>query len=106
MTDKPFDVLNITTPDKEPEIETMREIHLKFRRDGELTIQLETYLTAKELVELISLMVADDIGISEAMAAWNTRTERTCECGWHGFIDGWGYDQPNYCPNCGARVVS
>ena len=30
---------------------------------------------------------------------------RTCTCGWHGFIDGWGYDAPNFCPNCGGRVI-
>lgn len=42
---------------------------------------------------------------SEAIAAWNTRAERICTCGWHGFIDGWGYDAPNYCPNCGGRVM-
>lgn len=42
----------------------------------------------------------------EAIAAWNTRAERTCECGWRGFVDGWGYEQPSYCPNCGGKVVS
>lgn len=52
---------------------------------------------------------------AEAIEAWNTRAERTCkhermfnlverEC------DGKRYswrdmDMPNYCPNCGARVV-
>jgi len=55
----------------------------------------------------------------EAIAAWNTRAERTCKqiltdcndglmppfvahcsnCG-----DEWGYT-PKYCPNCGAKVV-
>ena len=63
----------------------------------------------------------------EAMAAWNTRTERTCQnisepktgflcsaCGWGDFCEpshllttacfkGGGI--LNYCPNCGARVV-
>lgn len=47
---------------------------------------------------------------SDAIAAWNTRVERTCErgdefwecseCGEHGLRSGW-----NYCPNCGAKVV-
>ena len=53
---------------------------------------------------------------AEAIEAWNTRAERTCkhermfnlvkrEC------DGRRYswremDMPNYCPNCGAKVVS
>lgn len=52
---------------------------------------------------------------ADAIAAWNTRAERTCkhermfnlverEC------DGKRYnwrdmDMPNYCPNCGAKVV-
>lgn len=50
---------------------------------------------------------------AEAIAAWNTRAERTCHykehdalvmlscdvCG-HGSLH-----RPNYCPNCGARVV-
>lgn len=51
----------------------------------------------------------------EAIAAWNSRAERTCkqsrlfnlvwsECSsesyeWH------GNELPNYCPNCGARVA-
>ena len=51
----------------------------------------------------------------EAVDAWNTRAERTCkqkrlfnlmsrECDgeyyeWH------GEEKPNYCPNCGAKVV-
>ena len=53
---------------------------------------------------------------AEAIEAWNTRAERTCkhermfnlvkrEC------DGKRYswremDMPNYCPNCGAKVVN
>ena len=59
---------------------------------------------------------------AEAVAAWNTRTERTCHIeefrsGWimddpffcalscgHNF-DWWDEEPPNYCPNCGARVV-
>lgn len=47
------------------------------------------------------------------VAAWNRRAERTCcmvdngcefccsECDWHCGYD----DEPNYCPNCGAKVV-
>lgn len=50
---------------------------------------------------------------AEAIAAWNTRAERTChreneseaficsECG--GSLPGWRRD--NYCPNCGCKVV-
>ena len=78
------------------------------------------------------------MGIAEAIAAWNTRTERvgerktinktgdfvthdsraerTCEnesdsgllcrtCGF-GDFDGFHGYRPNYCPNCGAKVVS
>lgn len=40
-----------------------------------------------------------------AISAWNTRAERTCECGWRGFVDGWGHEPPNYCPGCGGKVV-
>lgn len=63
---------------------------------------------------------------AEAVAAWNTRAERTCKplgtirydyeggyagfeyetelsCG-HKWRDSYG-DYPNYCPNCGAKVV-
>ena len=51
---------------------------------------------------------------AEAIAAWNTRAERTCE---RVHADGWlwtcsacgsMYDSGNlynYCPNCGAKVV-
>lgn len=57
---------------------------------------------------------------AEAIAAWNTRAERTCkmevfcmhdegdftfrcsECG-KGYVE---YEPPNYCPFCGARVMS
>ena len=57
----------------------------------------------------------------EAIAAWNTRAERTCnevmvdkyfrgcsECGymWE-YMYGIGKrERPNHCPNCGAKVVS
>lgn len=61
----------------------------------------------------------------DAVAAWNRRAERTCrnafrgrefecsECGttWHLLSRGdalaeWGHVRdPNYCPNCGAKVV-
>jgi hypothetical protein len=56
----------------------------------------------------------------EAVEAWNTRTERKCHettvyeffhgCGECGYV--WEYmygigrrERPNYCPNCGAKVV-
>ena len=61
---------------------------------------------------------------AEAIEAWNTRAERTCEnigyyidstrfkcseCGYNGWTK-WAKDGedriPNYCPNCGAKVVS
>lgn len=54
---------------------------------------------------------------AEAIAAWNTRAERTCEnidkyasdgffiCGNCGFGDNAIELTPNYCPNCGAKVV-
>ena len=58
----------------------------------------------------------------EAIAAWNTRAERTCkqeERGWgtegdharvwltcgHDCMVPTVQDLPNYCPNCGARVI-
>lgn len=52
---------------------------------------------------------------AEAVAAWNTRAERTCyseypdrwECSECGFLDAYTTaDFINYCPNCGAKVVS
>lgn len=52
---------------------------------------------------------------AEAIAAWNTRAERTCrdtgENEWHFVCSACGYEQNgyecwNYCPNCGRRVVS
>ena len=51
---------------------------------------------------------------AEAIAAWNSRAERTCrdtgENEWHFVCSACGYEQNgyecwNYCPNCGARVV-
>ena len=53
----------------------------------------------------------------EAIAKWNTRTERTCHhavtergeacCSACGQPDEWWlFDDLNYCPNCGARVLS
>ena len=52
---------------------------------------------------------------AEAIAAWNSRAERTCkhdrmfnlverECDgkWYSWRD---MDMPRYCPNCGARVM-
>lgn len=59
---------------------------------------------------------------AEAIAAWNTRAERTCrqeERGWgtegdharvwltcgHDCMVPTVQDLPNYCPNCGAKVV-
>ncbi len=65
---------------------------------------------------------------AEAIAAWNTRAERTCknisdppegflcsECGWGDFAEpshllttakfsGRVHGGPNYCPNCGRRI--
>ena len=43
---------------------------------------------------------------AEAIAAWNTRAERTCE-NVHGHCSKCGsimYDAPNYCPCCGRCV--
>ena len=52
---------------------------------------------------------------AETIEAWNTRAERTCEnksdtgflcsaCSFGDFGGFHGYT-PNYCPNCGARVI-
>lgn len=70
-----------------------------------------------------------NFSMEEVAAAWNTRAERTCrndalkgaegvficsECGvyldiadmeWDGEDESGGFYEPNYCPNCGARVV-
>ena len=53
----------------------------------------------------------------EAIAAWNTRAERTCEnvmprsynyleCSLCGALTYQGKAEFNYCPNCRAKVVS
>lgn len=56
---------------------------------------------------------------AEAIEAWNTRAERTChDFGGEEGANAEGYDfgcsacgfvcdqpEPNYCPNCGARIV-
>ena len=44
---------------------------------------------------------------AEAIAAWNSRAERTCEnvCGHCSNCGAIMYDAPNYCSDCGARVV-
>lgn len=54
---------------------------------------------------------------TEAIAAWNTRAERTCEngmprsynyleCSLCGSLAYKGSAEFRYCPNCGAKVVS
>lgn len=52
---------------------------------------------------------------AEAIAAWNTRAEQTChtersdcfECSECAFFDAYAAPSDfNYCPNCGAKVVS
>ena len=49
---------------------------------------------------------------AEAIAAWNTRAERTCELSRYGYCSEcgtWIKDAtytPNYCPNCGAKVIA
>ena len=59
----------------------------------------------------------DEEAIERAIEAWNTRAERTARnadkyadagffiCGNCGFGDGGIEITPNYCPNCGAKVV-
>ena len=51
---------------------------------------------------------------AEAIAAWNSRAERTCELTFDGTDGNFGCSEclenipplSNYCPNCGAKVVS
>ena len=69
-------------------------------------------------------VVADEVGLKEAVGAWNTRAERTTElivaaddlgkdlypcmcfqCGYTKLDDFWRKNHVNYCPNCGAKVV-
>lgn len=86
----------------------------EYVRCDECGIKLETdrcgYETSEEAMKTIAKQ-------------WNTRAERTCqnvgyyidstrfkcsECGYNGWTK-WAKDGndrvPNYCPNCGARVV-
>lgn len=52
---------------------------------------------------------------AEAIEAWNTRVERTCNnatlvAGWFvcsscGYQENYFGDRNNYCPNCGAKVI-
>lgn len=70
---------------------------------GEAEIMEGEYISVYHTCKLVRPMFFKSR--AAAIDAWNTRAERTCRCGWHGFIDGWGYDKPNYCPNCGAKVV-
>lgn len=54
---------------------------------------------------------------AEAIAAWNTRAERTCKpilaedgfacdkCGYWWPLKHYDNGKPCYCPNCGAKVV-
>lgn len=54
---------------------------------------------------------------AEAIAAWNTRHEETCRMAYDSEWMAWccdscgvvwlgeSYQVPNYCPNCGAKVV-
>lgn len=46
-----------------------------------------------------------DITPEQAIAATLGSGERICECGWHGFVDGWGFNPSSYCPNCGGKRV-
>lgn len=77
-------------------------------------VKCETYTERKELLDGVKDRYV------QAISAWNTRAERTCheamvdkyfrgcsECGYM-----WEYmyrigkcERPNYCPNCGARVI-
>ena len=47
-------------------------------------------------------------GFMQAIAAWNARAERTCENerGKCSVCGATMYDAPNYCTNCGARVIA
>lgn len=44
----------------------------------------------------------------DGIAAWNARAKRTCENerGKCSVCGATMYDAPNYCPNCGARVIA
>ena len=89
---------------------------------GEATVRYEGHANVlsvgcRECNIRTAYMVADDIGVSEAAAAWNRRTEtvepRTCKRFWTGASMicskcGHQLNDPmaNYCKTCGAKVVS
>lgn len=68
--------------------------------------------------------VAERVSYEQAVDAWNTRAERTCKtvnvngyafrfecslCGYVAIVHNCEVrldELPNYCPNCGAKVVS
>lgn len=95
---KPNQDIGFTTP---PRVTSVTSKYGSYTVEAEQFIELNNRLTREW-----TRKVGDDI-IRRICKVWlgDELTERTCECGWHGFVDGWGYDPPNYCPNCGAKVV-
>lgn len=68
-------------------------------------VKCETYTERKELLDGVKDRYV------QAISAWNTRAERTCEyigddiSGGCSECRGWLDPACAYCPNCGARVI-
>lgn len=68
-------------------------------------------------IELKRIAPTQKDALHEAIEAWNTRAERTCNIKWNKELFCYVCDacdhismmapnsHPNYCPNCGAKVV-
>lgn len=85
--------------------ELLDERGVEYETIGERCVEFGNVQVIEYADSGLLLVSQSNLTPEQAIAATLGSGERICKCGWHGFVDGWGFNPSSYCPRCGGKRV-